>query len=125
MNKPWKSSQPVSFEFNIQDTISPYSFYINVRNNMDYDFSNIYFFVTTTFPDGTTGRDTVECILANVRGKWLGSGMGNIKESSHLIREDLVFPASGKYQMQLEQAMREEKLDGIEDVGIKIVKKID
>lgn len=49
--------------------------------------------------------------------------MGSIKESSHLIREDLVFPASGKYQMQLEQAMREEKLNGIEDVGIKIVKK--
>ncbi len=125
VDKPWESSQPVNFEFEISDTINPYSFYINVRNNMDYDFSNIYFFVTTTFPDGTSGRDTVECILANVRGKWLGSGMGSIKESAHLIREDLLFPASGKYHVQLEQAMREEKLNGIEDVGIKIVKKID
>lgn len=43
VDKPWESSQPVSFEFEISDTINPYSFYINVRNNMDYDFSNIYF----------------------------------------------------------------------------------
>ncbi len=118
----WQSTQTVDFEFEIQDTLSPHSFFVNIRNNTDYSYSNIYFFINTTFPDGQSSRDTVECILANVRGKWLGKGMGSLKESSHLIRRQLYFPVSGIYKMQIEQAMREDALIGIEDVGIKIIK---
>ena len=119
---PWKSKQTIDFEFEITDTISPYTFFINVRNNVDYNYSNIYFFINTVFPDGQSSRDTVECILANVRGKWLGKGMGSLKESTHLIRENLKFPVSGLYKMEFEQAMREDELDGIEDIGVKIIK---
>ena len=50
--------------------------------------------------------------------------MGSIKESSHLIRENLFFPMTGLYKMQIEQAMRDEALNGIKDVGIKISKEI-
>jgi gliding motility-associated lipoprotein GldH len=121
---PWKSTQTVDFEFEIQDTLASYSFFINIRNTIDYNYSNIYFFINTTFPNGQSSRDTVECIIANVRGKWLGKGMGNLKESSHLIREKLYFPSTGIYKMQIEQAMREDALTGIEDVGIKIIKEI-
>ncbi len=120
----WESNQTIDFAFDIQDTIAAYSFYINIRNDVDYNYSNIYFFINTTFPNGLSSRDTVECILANVRGKWLGKGIANIKESSHLIREKLYFPVSGSYQIQIEQAMRDEVLVGIEDVGIKIIKEI-
>ena len=122
---PWKNTQTLDFEFEIQDTLTPYSFFINVRNTINYDYSNIYFFINTTFPDGKISRDTVECILANVRGKWLGKGMGNLKESSHLIRKKLYFPSSGMYKMQIEHAMRNNSIDGIEDVGIKIIREID
>lgn len=124
VDHPWRAKQTIDFEFNIQDTLSPYSFFINVRNDIDYNYSNIYFFIETTFPNGEMSRDTVECILANVRGKWLGKGMGSIKESSHLIRKNLYFPVSGLYKMQIEQAMRDEALNGIEDIGIKISKEI-
>lgn len=117
---PWKSDQAIAFEFEIKDTLSLHPFHITIRNNTDYKYSNIFFFIKTTFPNGESSRDTVECILANVRGKWLGKGMGSIKESSHLIREDLQFPLSGLYRMEFIQAMRENELEGIEDVGIKI-----
>ena len=123
LEHPWRSNQTIDFEFEITDTISPYTFYVNVRNNTDYNYSNIYFFINTVFPDGRSSRDTVECILANVRGKWLGKGIGSLKESTHLIRENLKFPVSGLYKMEFEQAMREDELDGIKDVGVKIVKK--
>ncbi len=124
VDQPWKINHSIDFEFTIQDSLSPYSFYINLRNNVDYNYSNIYFFIETTFPNGQSSRDTIECILANVRGKWLGKGMGDIKESLHLIRENLFFPVSGLYKMQIEQAMRDEALSGIKDVGIKISKEI-
>ena len=124
VNQPWEINQSIDFEFHIQDSLSPYSFYINLRNDVDYNYSNIYFFIETTFPNGKSSRDTLECILADVRGKWLGKGMGSIKESSHLIRENLFFPMTGLYKMQIEQAMRDEALNGIKDVGIKISKEI-
>ena len=120
---PWDSHHPINFEFQINDTIATYSFYISVRNNEEYPFSNIYFFINTLLPDGKSARDTVECILANPSGKWLGKGMGNLKESTHLIRNNLIFPRSGTYRMEIEQAMRVDELSGIKDVGIKIMKK--
>lgn len=120
VHHPWLSNQTIEFEFEVTDTIASHSFYIDIRNNTDYSYSNVFFFINTTFPNGTMTKDTVECILADVRGKWLGKGMGSIKESTHVIREDLVFPLSGLYKMEFVQAMRDHELYGIEDVGIDI-----
>jgi gliding motility-associated lipoprotein GldH len=98
---------------------------MNVRNNEEYPYSNIYFFINTILPDGKSARDTIECILANVRGKWLGKGMGSLKESNHLIRNNLHFPNSGTYRMEIEQAMRIDELTGIKDIGIELIKEVD
>lgn len=125
INNPWKSKNTIGFEFQIPDTISSYSFYMSVRNSTDYNYRNIYFFIHTIFPDGYLSKDTVECILANVRGKWVGNGIGDVKESSHLISNHVHFPRSGLYKIEIEQAMRTNNLTGIRDVGIKIVKNVD
>ncbi len=122
VSQSWQAENKINFEFEIKDSIPSYSFYMIIRNNEDYAFSNIYFFVNTYLPNGTYSRDTIECILADVRGKWKGQGMGSLKESEHLIRQKLTFPRTGAYRIEIEQAMRVEKLTGVKDVGIKIVK---
>jgi gliding motility-associated lipoprotein GldH len=40
-----------------------------------------------------------------------------------MIKPNIRFPLSGKYKMRIKHAMRDEKLNGIEDVGITISKK--
>ncbi len=118
----WPSDKEVVFNVNIEDTISPYRFYINIRNSSDYRYSNVYFFLTTEFPKGGMSKDTIECILADKSGKWLGKGTGKYRDNRIFIRENIRFPQQGNYVIRLNQAMREDKLSGISEAGIRLEK---
>ncbi len=122
VSETWSKNDTMGFEFNIIDTLAFYEFYINVRHNLKYPYRNIHFFIQTEFPNGNISHDTIECVLANVRGKWYGKGFGDIKENEILIRENLRFPISGTYQIDFVQAMRDDELIGISDIGIYIGK---
>ena len=116
----WHRDSIFHFEAPIEDSISLNNFFINIRNNSDYPYSNLYLFVTTEFPNGHSTIDTIECILADKDGRWLGSGSGSIKDNKIMLQQALRFPLNGTYHFYLEQGMREEKLEGIEDIGFSI-----
>ena len=118
----WNMSEIVKFDVSISDTISKNDFFINIRNSTEYSFSNIFFFITTTFPDGGTTRDTIECFLADINGKWLGKGLGKFKDNRILFKRNMSFPSKGIYSFEFEQAMRVENIKGIDEIGIRIVK---
>jgi gliding motility-associated lipoprotein GldH len=122
VNQRWNKDSLVTFHFIIEDTISLHRFYINVRHNTDYPYSNIYFFMNGKFPDGHVTRDTIECLLADPKGNWIGRGSGKIRDNRILLREHLRFPAMGEYAIEIEQAMRDISLKGVEDIGIRIEK---
>ena len=121
-NANWDRNKIVSFKIEISDTISQNQFFINIRNTTDYKYSNLYLFITTQLPDGNISKDTIECILADINGKWLGNGLSKLKENNILLKNDLVFPEKGSYIFEFEQAMRVEILRGIADIGIRIEK---
>lgn len=121
-NKNWEAGHAFRFDVPVQDTMGSYDFYIDLRNSSNYPYANIYMFVSTTFPSGKTARDTVECILADKRGKWLGNGLGDILDNHILFKENIRFPNTGTYTFEFEQGMREESLPAILDVGISIEK---
>jgi gliding motility-associated lipoprotein GldH len=118
----WKVGNKLVYEFNVPDTVNLYSFFLNVRHTTDYKYSNLYFFISTKMPDGQTGRDTLELILADKEGKWFGKGIGKTRDFQVLLKRAVRLPVSGKYRFIIEQAMREEELSGISDVGIQITK---
>jgi gliding motility-associated lipoprotein GldH len=118
----WKSGQVIRFDVPLQDTVNIYKFYLNLRHSTDYRFANIFLFINTTFPDGSRGRDTVECILADPSGKWVGKGISNIRDNQVLLRRGLRFPKKGTYIFEFEQAMREPALEGIMDIGLRITR---
>jgi gliding motility-associated lipoprotein GldH len=118
----WFRENIVGFELEVEDTLSSYNLYINIRNTSLYPMSNLYLFVTTTAPSGHSVRDTVEIILADERGKWLGSGLGDIWDLQQLYKENIRFAQSGLYRFEYEQAMRTEKLPFIMDVGLRVEK---
>ena len=118
----WPSDKEMVFKVDIEDTISPYRFFINIRNSTSYRYSNIYFFLITEFPGGGMSRDTIECTLADKTGKWLGKGTGKYRDNRVYIRENIRFPRQGTYTLRLNQAMRENKLAGISEAGIRLEK---
>lgn len=116
----WHRDTIFHYEVLIEDSITMNNFFINIRNNTDYPYSNLYLFVTTEFPNGHSARDTLECVLADKDGKWLGSGSGRIKDNKIMLQQALRFPLTGTYHFYLEQGMRESELQGIEDIGFSI-----
>ncbi len=118
----WPKDEALSFVVNIDDTLSPYRFHINVRNSTSYAYNNIYFFLTTGYPGGGYSQDTIECLLAAKDGSWLGKGTGSYRDNRIFIRENIRFPRKGAYTLNLRQAMREDVLGGISEAGIRLEK---
>lgn len=121
-NEKWSSNDTLKFMFHIEDTLSAYEFLVNLRNTTDYKYSNFYLFIHILFPDRQKADDTLECILANDMGKWLGKGSGKIKDNRILYRKNILFPRKGDYMVYIVHGMREKNIAGIADVGF-IVKK--
>jgi len=121
-NGEWDQDQKLSFLVNIDDTLQPYNVYINVRNAGTYRYSNLYLFVNSHLPGGQIQRDTLECLLAAPDGKWLGEGLGDIKDNRILFKNGVVFPQKGEYRFEIIQAMRISPLPGIMDAGIRLEK---
>lgn len=120
-NGKWFKDNPVHFEVDVTDTTRLYDYYLTIRHNTDYRYSNIYFFLTTKFPNDNVTRDTLECILAKNSGRWLGKGWGDIKEDNILLRKNLKFPLKGKYDFYFQQAMRRDTLSDILNLGIRLI----
>ena len=117
-NASWDNQELPYFDVNVEDTLSPYSFYFNIRHLENYRYSNFYMFMHTTFPDGNQTHDTVEIVLAYLDGRWVGRGSGSMRDNNILLNDNLHFPLKGNYRFEIEQAMREEVLNGIVDVGV-------
>jgi gliding motility-associated lipoprotein GldH len=118
----WVYDRAVRFQVEVTDTQENYHFLMNIRNDNTYRYSNLFIFMTTYFPNGNITRDTIEFVLADESGKWLGKGWGRIRENNILLSENLRFPVTGKYTFLAQQAMRDDTLTGITDVGL-IIKK--
>lgn len=119
----WNKEEVKVFDFDIVDTTKLYEFYLNLRNNNEYGYGNIFVFWTLQSPDGRTKTDTAQFVLAKPNGQWLGkSASGTVIENSmYFLKTKL--PTRGTYSFEFVQGMRDENLEGIKDVGLKIKKK--
>ena len=128
-DKNWKVAEKIVFDFTIFDTISKRNLFINIRNNKNYEFSNLFLITELKFPSGEKVIDTLEYEMADASGKFLGKGFSDIKENKLYFKESKRFPTAGKYSISISQAMRKngeaqgvETLAGVTDVGFRIEK---
>lgn len=121
VNGKWDKKKDQNFDLNITDPQMPKNIIFVVRNNNDYPYSNIRFIVDMKDPKGKTGSvDTLNYILAQPNGEWIGTGFGETKETLFQYKTDYKFQEKGVYKVSVKQAMRTDVLPGIEDLGIKV-----
>jgi len=118
----WNKKKVLDFYVNIYDTIISNNVYINVRHSNLYSYSNLFLFLTIIAPDGNFIRDTVELTLADKSGKWLGKGLGDISDYQQIYSENVRFRIRGIYKFNIEQGMREDDLQNILDIGLRVEK---
>lgn len=125
----WDKEDVKTFTVVQEDTLSAYNLYLNIRNNKEYPFSNLFVILKMELPDSKVLVDTLEYQMARPDGTLLGVGFSDVKENKLWLKEGYVFPKSGTYQLKVEQAIREigevegvQKLKGISEIGIQIDK---
>lgn len=117
----WQKESAQVFNFEIKDAQQPKNIIFVVRNNEDYPYSNLRVFSVLTKEGGKAATpDTLNFILAKPNGEWVGSGFGTVKETLFQYRTNYRFPESGRYRLEVRQAMRRDTLPGIEDFGVMI-----
>lgn len=114
--KGWSYKKPVEFavELKAKENLD---LAVVVRNTTDFNFSNLWLFVTSLSPSGVVVKDTVSCVLADDYGYWLGKGFSGLYLTEHLIKKQQTFE-KGEWVFSIEQGMREEAVEGIQEVGL-------
>ena len=99
-NQKWNTDSAAFFIYTITDTTSINTVKIKLRHTVEYEFQNLFLFIETDV------MDTVELMLANKEGMWLGSGIGDVREFEFEYQNAKLFSKKGNYSFKIEQAMR-------------------
>jgi gliding motility-associated lipoprotein GldH len=126
----WHKDSIVTFELPELAKEKQYDLFLNVRDNDDYPFNNLFLIVSLEQPDKKIKVDTLEYVMTNPDGTLLGEGFSDIKENKLFYKSNEKFDLKGIYKIHIKQAVRQtgkiegvENLKGITDVGFRIESK--
>lgn len=138
----WAYDFKPDFVVEITDTGIHYNVFFIMRHTNNYPYANIWMNILVKTPGDSVFRKTrVEVPLASAQGRWLGMGMGEIYEQRRMIvldhkaipvTDDLIsvseisfddlFRKAGRYEIRLEQNMRDQSLPEVLHTGLRIEK---
>lgn len=110
-NGIWNTDSVVNFTFPINDTTKYYDISLKIRHTVYYEYQNLFLFLDNL------SQDTVEIMLAEKSGKWLGKGINDIREFEFLLEHKKQFFELKKYTLSVEQAMRYGNLEKLRDLN--------
>ncbi|HLP64131.1 gliding motility lipoprotein GldH [Flavobacterium sp.] len=123
----WHKDTIVSFKLPQLDKAKKYNLFVNIRNNNDYPYNNLFLIVSMEQPNKKVIVDTLEYQMANPDGTLMGEGFSDIKLSKLLYKENVSFDLKGDYTVKIQHANRQtgkivgvENLKGVTDVGFRI-----
>ena len=127
VGKTWHKDSIVTFELPKLDSKKFFNLYVNVRDNDDYPFNNMFLIVSLEQPNRKINVDTLEYQMTNPDGTLLGDGFSDIKESKLFYKDKVKFTQKGIYKVHIQHATRQTgkiegvtALPGISDVGFRI-----
>ncbi len=123
----WNKDSIVTFKLPTMDVSKSYNMYVNIRDNNDFPYNNLFLLVSLEQPDGLTKVDTLEYEMAQPDGSLLGEGFSDIKENKLFYKEKVQFKQKGEYQIHIQQAVRQsgkvegvKLLKGVTEVGFRV-----
>lgn len=118
----WRYEDVPVFEFQIENSLTDYNLYFNVRNSLDYPWTRIN--VSYNLQD-SAGQSLAQKLvfhdLFDATGRPYGqSGIGDLYDHQFPLLEKFRFPRPGSYSLRLTQFSREDTLKGVIAVGVRI-----
>ncbi len=123
----WHRDSIITFKLPKLESEKKYNLFVNVRDNNDYPFDNLFLIVSLEQPNKKILVDTLEYKMANPDGTLMGDGFTDIKENKLFYKEKVDFKLKGDYKVHVRQAVRQtgkvagvNNLKGITEVGFRI-----
>ena len=120
----WKSDFRPEFTFAINDTSAIYQVFLVLRHTERYNYTNIWLNVHSLAPGDTLVTSRDEITLATNEKGWLATGMDDVYEHRlPLSLPEFRIKNPGTYRFTIEHLMREDPLQHVMNVGLRIEKK--
>lgn len=122
-SQKWFYTNVPQFTFHIDDTSSLYNVYVILRHTDLYEYNNIWLRIGLQTPLDSFNYQNVNLVLATDAKGWEGTGMNDIYEVRKSISAaPFSFKFAGDYTFSIAQIMRENPLNNILNVGVRIEK---
>jgi len=121
-NSQWLITDTLVFNLPIeQQSINQYNIQLFGKINQDYSYSNLFLFVDIYSENKKIKRDTVSILMYDSFGK---PEQKNIRNSQFFKLNYLhTFKSNKNCKFKIIHGMRNEKLNGVESIGLKIKEK--
>ena len=117
----WDMNQTLYFQDSLRDD-APDRLHLEVelRHSNLYPYQNMWVYLRTRTSDGTNRLDSINWILSEPNGKWLGKGWGSFYSLSYRLPDLVVRRTLGKrwFVVEIQHGLKDESLTGIESIGV-------
>ncbi|MBU6341103.1 MAG: gliding motility lipoprotein GldH [Bacteroidetes bacterium] len=118
----WTYQDTVSFKFNIEDTLSTYRLWVDLKYRDTFPYQNLYLRISTRFPDGRRISKPYSFDLFDLKGASNGNCSGHTCLLESTLQEKALFKKPGQYELCFEQYMRKDSIPAIHSIGLRIQK---
>ncbi|MCM1518518.1 MAG: gliding motility lipoprotein GldH [Pseudoflavonifractor sp.] len=114
----WSYGDTLSFTPVIGDSVATGALLVALRHSNDYAYRNLW--VEIEYRDATNQRrDTLNIGLADIYGRWFGSGFGARYQLTDTVSRHVTLTTG--QPVRIRHIMRDDTLRGVDQVGIMFV----
>jgi gliding motility-associated lipoprotein GldH len=121
-SKGWHWNEVQTIQTRLEDTAIEYKMVLKLRISGGYRYANLYLLFLVKGPDGKTETRQYNFNLQDKNGRWYGKGSGELMTFEIPVNAGLRAAKPGVYQIGIQQNMRDETLQHVTDVGLRIEK---
>lgn len=120
-NETWQKTDTASFVVPVTDTTNMFKFNISLRTTTSYEYSNLWIYILSTSPDGSTSKVAQKLPLARPDGSWVGNVSGTVVQTDVRFAAKH-FPLKGDYSFEFINATQKEEVEHVLDIGLRVKK---
>ena len=107
------------------DQKGEYNISLELTTSVLYPYNDIHLKIDHNLNDTIIVSDTIKYKVADEYGKWLGKGVGSLRQLSLPYKKDVWLDSTSRYELNLFQLMNANPLKGVEKVGIRVYREVD
>ena len=116
----WAFNQIPDFDFDVKNIQLNHNLYLNLKIQKTYPYENLYLLTHIKDTEGKITSSRKNFRLTDEDGNPIGSMSGNSISYQLPIFTNMKFQKSGKYFIALEQNMRDDILENVVSVGVRV-----